>query len=687
VQYCLCHDYFIRLPPPRPFRTPFNLWIYAGLAIAILVAYLPVKTYDFVNFDDPDYVSGNAHVRQGITPGGIEWALTSTESANWFPVTRLSHMLDVEMFGLDAGWHHLVNVLLHAIATLLLFAFLNRTTHARWPSAMVALLFALHPLHVESVAWIAERKDTLAALFWFLTLWAYVRYVEKPGIGRYLPVLGSFVLGLMSKPMIVTLPFVLLLIDVWPLRRRFALREKIPFFALSAASAIVTYLAQAGSGAVDALPIPLAMRVENALISYCIYIAKMFWPTGLAVFYPYQLDIPAWQAAGAALAILGISALTLRAFKTHSYLAVGWFWYLGTLVPVIGLIQVGAQARADRYTYVPMVGLSIMLAWGLADVAHRWPRSKNVVVPLAAAACVVCAILTSLQVQYWRDSASLFQHALDSTERNDIAHHNLGAFLMTIPGRQSEAVEHLEASLKIRPDSAKAHTDLGTALSSFPDRLPDAVAQYEASLRIAPGLAITHNNLGNTLSKLDKLPEAIGEYRAALRIDPAYAEAHNNLGSALARSGRSSEAMGEFQKALRLKPDYAEARQNLNAGQNPMAPAESEYNAGLVLAKEGRSQEAVAHFEAALRLQPAYPEAENNLGVVLAGVPGREPEAIRHFKAALRLRPDYVDAHVNIAVALSGIPGRLPEAIRHLREAQRIKPDPAVQQMLDRLTH
>ena len=662
------------------------MWIYAGLALAVLLAYLPVRTYNFVNFDDPDYVSGNAHVRAGITPGGIDWAFTSTESANWFPLTRLSHMLDVEVFGLDAGWHHLVNVLLHAIATLLLFAFLYRATSARWPSATVALLFALHPLHVESVAWIAERKDVLAALFWFLTLWTYVRYTERPGLTRYLFVLSSFILGLMSKPMIVTLPFVLLLVDLWPLRRHLQVREKIPFFALSAVSAIVTYLAQAGSGAIDSLRIPIALRLENALVSYFVYIAKMFWPAGLAVFYPYPLDIPAWQAASAALAIVTISALTLRVRKTHPYLAVGWFWYLGTLVPVIGLIQVGAQARADRYTYVPMVGLTIMLAWGLADVAHRWPRSKNAVAALAAAACVVCAILTSLQVQYWRDSASLFQHALDSTERNDIAQHNLGAFLMTIPGRQSEAIEHLEASLKIRPDSAKVHTDLGTALSSLPGRLPDAVEQYKAALQIAPGLAITHNNLGNTLSKMDQLPEAIDEYRAALRIDPGYAQAHNNLGSALARLGRFSDATVEFQEALLLQPDYPEARQNLNNARNPAVPAESEYNAGLALAKEGRSQEAVAHLEKALRLQPAYAEAENNLGVVLAGIPGREPEAISHFEAALRLRPEYVGAHVNLAVALSGVPGRLPEAIRHLQEAQRIKPDPAVQQMLDRMT-
>jgi tetratricopeptide (TPR) repeat protein len=670
--------------PPRRLST---LWIYAGLALAILIAYFPVRGFDFVNFDDPDYVSANPHVRQGITPSGIAWAFTSTESANWFPVTRLSHMLDVEMFGMDAGAHHVVNVLLHIIATLLLFAFLQRTTSSRWPSAMAALLFALHPLHVESVAWIAERKDTLAALFWFLSLWLYVRYTEKATLGRYLAVLASFCLGLMSKPMVVTLPFVLLLVDFWPLRRRLLLPEKIPFFALSTLSAAITYLTQSTSGAVDALRVPIAVRLENAVISYVIYIAKMFWPASLAVFYPYPLDIPVWQLALALIAILGISALVIRAVKTRPYLAVGWFWYLGTLVPVIGLVQVGAQARADRYTYVPMVGLAIMLAWGLADVAERWPRSKNIVALAGAAAGVACVILTSMQIQYWRDGGSLFQHAIESTERNDIAHHNLGTFLMSIPGRQTEAVEQLRASLSIHPESAKVHTDLGTALSNLPGRLPEAVGEYKAAIEIAPGFAITHNNLGNTLSKLDRLPEAVEEYRAALRIDPGYAEAHNNLGSVLAGLGHTAEAASEFQEALRLQPNYTEARENLSRLQNPTAQGDGEYSAGLALARQGRAQEAIPHFEAALRLQPGNAEAHNDLGVVLTSVPGRQPEAMKHFQEALRIRPDYADAHVNLAVALSGIPGRLPEAIRHLKDAQRIKADPAVQQMLDRLTH
>ena len=663
-------------------------WIYAGLFLATLVTYSEVRTFDFVNFDDPDYVAGNPHVRQGLTADGIRWAFTSTESANWFPLTRLSHILDVQFFGLDAGAHHLTNVLIHALATLFLFAFLNLATSARWPSALVAFLFALHPLHVESVAWIAERKDVLAAFFGFFTLWAYVRYVQRQQRAWYFLALGAFCLGLMSKPMLVTVPFVMLLIDLWPLRRprtRGLLWEKAPFFALSCASAAITYVVQQASGAVDALDVGIGLRLENALVSYVVYIAKMFWPSRLAVFYPYPFEIPLWQAGAAAVAIVGISALTLRFLRTRPYLAVGWFWYLGTLVPVIGLIQVGAQARADRYTYIPMVGLFIILAWGLADAMRAWPQSKNAAAALAIVVCAIYAACTWAQIQYWRDSGSLFEHALYSTDRNDIAHHNLGTFLMNVPGRLPEAVEHLEAALRIRPGSAPAHTDLATALSNLPDRLPDAVEEYRTSLKIAPGQAITHNNLGNTLSKLGRLPEAIDEYQAALRINPKYAEAHNNLGAAFAKLGRLPEAVAQFQEALRLQPGYAEARQNLERAQSPVAPADVEYNLGLALAKEGRTQEAIMHFEAALRIKPDFAEAHNGLGVVLASISGRSPEAIRHFQEAVRLRPDYANAHVNLGIALSQIPGRLPEAIAQFEAAQRIQADPEVQKILDQL--
>ena len=344
----------------QPTKAPSDLWIYAGLAAAIFIVYSAVLRFGFVNYDDPVYLAQNPNVRDGITWSGIVWAFSHSFAGNWFPLTWISHMLDCQLFGLDAGAHHFTNLVLHTAATLLLFAVLKRITHARWPSAFVAALFALHPLHVESVAWIAERKDVLSAFFWMLTLWTYARYVERPGRARYLWTLAAFALGLMAKPMLVTLPLVLLLLDYWPFARGPRIKEKLPFFALSAAVCVVTYLAHAQAKAVISLEtIPAALRVENALVSYAAYIGKMFWPSGLAFFYPYPkggLAIPA------ALAAVGIAAVTIAARK-RPYLLVGWLWFLVTLAPVIGLVQAGLQARADRYMYLPMVGLAIMIAW------------------------------------------------------------------------------------------------------------------------------------------------------------------------------------------------------------------------------------------------------------------------------------------------------------------------------------
>jgi tetratricopeptide (TPR) repeat protein len=600
----------IASPRLRVSASKKNLPIYLLLILATLAVYSQVLHFDFVNFDDPDYITNNSHVRQGITADGIEWALTSTDAANWFPVTRLSHMLDVQLFGLDAGWHHLTNVLFHTLATLLLFAFLHRATGARWPSAFVAFVFALHPLHVESVAWVAERKDVLSAFFWFLALWAYVRYAERPGAGRYLLVLLAFCLGLMSKPMIVTLPLVMLLLDVWPLRRwplqRCPLRrwplplwEKLPFFALSIAAAIATYAVQSGAGAAEAVQAPLGLRAENALVSYIVYIAKTFWPTRLAVFYPYPQDLPVWQAAIAVLVLAGVSALVLWRFRTQPYLAIGWLWYLVTLVPVIGLVQVGAQARADRYTYVPMVGLSIMLAWGAASLALRWPGARPAIVAVAAVACAAWLALTWVQIGHWRNSEALFQHAVDVTTGNYVAEHNLGTYLMEEPGRLPEAIHHLEAAVRIKPDSARAHSDLGSALSKLPDGLPQVIVEYQLAVRFSPGSAIPHYNLGNALAAAGRLPEALAEWDTAIRLDPGYAP--------------------------RLKQPMAEAHNNL----------------GVTLAgAPGRLPDAIGHFEAALRLAPDYADAHYNLGLALSNIPARMTEAISELETALRLRPD-----------------------------------------------
>jgi tetratricopeptide (TPR) repeat protein len=478
----------------------------AALAIVTFVVYARVAQFSFVNFDDPDYVK----------MGSLGWAFTSTEAGNWFPVTRLSHMLDARLFGAQSGWHHLVSVAIHAAAAAMLFRFLARATGARGRSAFVAFVFALHPLHVESVAWIAERKDVLCAFFWFVALDAHAA-------GRRRVALAAFVLGLMSKPMIVTLPFVLLLIDVWPLRRGLRVREKLPLFAVAAAGVVVTYWTQHAAGAVGPMR---ALAFQNALVSCATYIEKTFWPSGLAVFYPYPAELALWRIllAGAALATL--TAWVLREFRSHPYLAVGWCWFLGTLAPVIGIVQVGQQARADRYVYVPMVGLLIMVAWGGAELLDRWPRAR---IGAAVAACGACAVLSWIQLGYWQDSGTLFSRALAVTGPSYLVVNNLGAHLMDHPARLDEAVEHLRTAVRLRPESGQAHANLGNALTRA-GLVEEAAAELEKAVRITPNNAGAHNDLGVLLWRAQgNRAEAIAQFREALRIDPTYGPAQRNL--------------------------------------------------------------------------------------------------------------------------------------------------------------
>jgi protein O-mannosyl-transferase len=552
-----------RAKPPVPPQKPpalagarLDLLIYLALLLATFAVYAQVRDFDFVNYDDVDYI-GNLNVRQGVTVQGLEWALTTRETGNWVPLTWVSHMLDCQFFGQDSGWHHLHNVLLHALAAVMLCIFLERATGTRWRSALTAFLFALHPLHVQSVAWVAERKDVLNACFWFLTLWLYVRYAERSSTARYLAVVLGFCLGLMAKPMMVTLPFVLLLLDYWPLGRlgqrgRKAIWEKLPLLGLAGAGAAIAYLAQKHGEAVNL--VPLGARLANATHSYALYILQTFWPARLAVFYPYPRDFAfaflPLLAEGVLLAAVTTGVIVLR--RRAPYLLMGWGWFVVTLVPVIGLVQVGDQAHADRYMYIPMVGLLIMLIWGAAEILEKL-RAKTLAIPLAVAVCLASAVLSWVQLGYWRNGETLFRHALAVTNDNKIANNNLGNYLMS-SGRLSEAVPYFETAVRIDPQFALARNNLGTALGRM-GRLPDAIAQLQIAVRLWPDAPDPHSNLGTALAQAGRLPEAAAEFESALRLDPNDPVVQSNLGLALSGiPGRLPDALRHLEEADRLRP-------------------------------------------------------------------------------------------------------------------------------------
>jgi hypothetical protein len=491
------------------------------LVLSILLVYGQVEHFSFTSYDDPDYVTENDYVRNGLTLDSLKWAATAVVVGNWMPVTLLSHVADTQLFGTESGGRHIENVLLHALAAVLLFAALERSTKARWPSIFVAAAFALHPVHVESVAWIAERKDVLSAFFGFLALYAYVRYTERPGTQRYLMVAVAFTLGLMSKPMLVTFPFLLLLLDVWPLQRfQFprVLWEKLPLLALSAADSAVTFLVQKDIGAVQA--IPLMFRMRNALVSYIIYIGQLFWPTRLAVFYPIH-TVFVWQVLLAAMILAGVSALAVYWWRTRPYFATGWLWFLGTLVPVIGIVQVGGQARADRYTYIPFIGLTIIVAFGAEDLIRKFPAARTAAIFATAIFGVVCMVLTAKQTSYWQDDGTLFQHAVEVTEKNFIAESGLGIYLAQT-GRGAEAIPHFEEYLRLVPRDAKIHNNLGILLANLPDHQNEAISHFEAAVNIDPKFKEAQFNLGMALSKVPgRTADAIAHLDAARRIQPS----------------------------------------------------------------------------------------------------------------------------------------------------------------------
>ncbi|MDD5234463.1 MAG: tetratricopeptide repeat protein [Syntrophales bacterium] len=627
----------------------FRILICLFFVISISSVYWQVGNHDFLNFDDPVYITENPYVNSGLSLENIRWAFTSFHASNWHPLTWLSHMADSQIFGLEAGRHHLVNVFLHIMNSILLFLILNRMTGMLWRSAFVAALFALHPLHVESVAWAAERKDVLSALFWMLTMGAYAFYVERPGRKRYLIVLILFTLGLMAKPMLVTLPFVLLLLDFWPLARivpeaapvpffqRLAplVREKVPLFFLSAASCIITYMAQKQGDAVETITsLSIPDRFANASYSYIQYILKMFWPQDLAAFYPFPESSALWQTA---FSVMLLAAVTVSVFiaRRLPFLAVGWLWYLGTLVPVIGLVQVGSQAMADRYTYIPLIGIFLMAAWGVPELM----KSVRLKAAASAAAAVAVLLILSLaavawkQVSYWSNNLTLFGRAIEVTERNHLAHNNIGlAFLER--GDLDTAAMHFQKAMSYNPRQSFAFNNLGMVYHKQ-GRTDDAVSLFWQALLINPDSAEAYSNLGDALASQGKTEEAMRCFRESLRLKPENASAFLNLGYAAAGRGNWNDAINYFEKAVRIRPNLAEAR----------------YNLGNSLVAARRAEEAVVHFREALRIKPDYAKGYNNLGSTLLLL-GRVEEAIASFQRALEVQPDYKTAQENLRDAL-----------------------------------
>jgi protein O-mannosyl-transferase len=726
-------------PADAPQRRPGReLLISALLVLVTCAVYWPVRHYDFVNHDDPVYVYENPQVQRGLSAAGVAWAFgrLTGEHTYWHPVTWLSLMLDRQLFGPGAGAFHVVNVGFHAANAALLFLVLLRMTGACWRSAAVAALFAWHPLQVDSVAWIAERKNVLSTFFWLLTMCAYVRYVEESKVQSlkskvmgaeskvqspkskvlerepctthhawpyYTLMLVFFALGLMCKPMLVTVPAILLLLDVWPLRRislstinsqlstlRRLFLEKVPLFLLSAASAAITIVGHQHLGSLTAEgTLPTGTRLGNAAISYARYLGKAFWPANLAVHYPHPGSWPPGWVAGASAVLLGVSVWTVMARRRRPYLLAGWVWFLVTLLPTIGIIQASSQAMADRFAYVPLIGLFIMVVWFVADL---WPvgRGRGVAQALTTVAMLAaCLVATRLQLRYWRDGEALFRRAVSVTKRNFLAEYSLGCALGA-KNKLEEAQTHFAAALKIKPDYAEAHDNLGVVLQ-MQGKSTAAEAEFRAALRLKPGLTRAHNNLGLALQARGKGSEALAELHEMLRLQPNDPEAHNNLAKILAEQGKLAEAAAELEEAIRLRPDYAGAHYNLGSvfvlkGKLPEAIgpylaalkaqpdyADADQALGLVSVALGKTNDAVKYFSEALRLKPDAAESHYRLGDILLNQ-GKAEEAERHFSAALQSRPDYPEAHYQLGVILAGRK-QTAEAIPHLREAVRLKPD------------
>lgn len=649
-----------------------------ALFAVTLLLYLPSVRHDIVHYDDPGFVVQNDWVRHGLTWANVVRACFTTEMANWHPVTWLSYLLDVQVFGTAPAGFHLTNVLLHALNAVLVFVVLQRLTGSDWRSAFVAALFAFHPTHVESVAWIAERKDVLSTAFFLGTLWCYAEWrarrasAPRGASGWYWAALVVFALGLMAKPMLVTVPCVLLLLDYWPLRRWIfgkgamsgavrLIAEKVPFLVLSVVDSIITVKAQAGIGAVLGLnQMTFSERVINALVSYATYVGKCVFPSRLAVYYPYHGHTTG-EVGVAVAVVLVLTAIAIVAARRRPYLLTGWLWFVGTLVPVIGFVQVGGQALADRYTYIPSIGLFVAITWLVRDWIVTF--SQRVAVAAAAALLLIgSAVLSERQLAYWQNSGTLFHHALAVTEGNVPAHLGLGFFYSQQPGRLADAIREYREAVRLSPGVDDTHRGLAAVLARDPASQAEAIFEYREAVRLNPRYVPTLMALGVTAEKSPATQAvAIAAYEAAVRLEPANADAHNRLGNVLSNvPERRNDAIAEYRKALALHPDWVEVHLNLGA---------------TLASVPGHLAEAITEYETVLRAKPEFADAHNNLANALAHTPGRAADAVAEYEKAIQLRPDYVEARCNYAVLLGFSLGRKADAIAQLESVLRIRPD------------
>ncbi len=632
------------LEPSRKVR----FWVGMILFALTVLTFAGSIAHEFINFDDPDVILNQSMVRGGLSVAGLKWALGHVSVAHWDPLTTISHQASCAIFGLNSGGHHLINVLLHGLTALLLFHALRSLTGAFWRSALVAALFALHPLRVESVAWVTERKDVLSGVFFMLTLWSYFHYNRQRTVPRYLLLTLFFSMGLLSKSMLVTAPFVLLLLDYWPLGNfqgapgdsvRNGLRrvgEKLPLLALSGVSSAI----QVHSVHAVVQHIPWLLRLQNSVVCYVEYLRMTLWPSGLAAFYPLP-DSITWGPVlmrGTVLAVVTAVSVLLR--RRQPYLAMGWFWFLGMLVPVIGVIQVGTQSMADRYTYLPSIGFFIMLVWG-ADACRRCWRLRPALCGAAAALLVlVCAGLSMWQLQYWSDSETLFRRAVVVTERNYFARYLVAVSVGEVPGRVPEAVAELEKVTQMAPGFVDGHLRLGMNLAKWPGHSAEALVSINRAIQLGPQSANAHFQAGCVLANNPGNREAaIAAFQRATELNPNYAEAFHCLGNALVEiPERSAEAIEAYQRAIKIKPDYAEAHGSLGA---------------LYLRTPGRLPEATAELHCALSLNPLLAASQYNLGLAYSMTVGGESKAIRFYETALKLRPDMEIARKALAELLA----------------------------------